>query len=103
MVKFFVCDEWMILIFIGDDELQVQYVMIVKYGFEDYFFINGFEVGQVFVVGKFFYVVLFDIDGVILLKGFVNSCEYFESLVIVYEMGVWLVQDYIVLLFVKVV
>ena len=102
MAKSFARDERTTLIFVGDDEPQVQRAMIAQHGLDDYLFINGPDVGQAFSVGKLPYAVLLDADGTILSKGLVNSREHLESLVIAHEMGVRSVQDYIATLTTKV-
>jgi methylamine dehydrogenase accessory protein MauD len=95
MAKSFARDERVQLIFVGDDEVQVQRDMIERHGLAGYQFINGPDVGQAYEVGKLPYAVLLDADGVVLSKGLVNSREHLESLVVAHEMGVRSVQDYI--------
>ncbi|MES1974944.1 MAG: methylamine utilization protein MauD [Pseudomonadota bacterium] len=95
MARSFAHDERVTLIFVGDDEPQVQRDMIARHGLGGYQFINGPDVGQAFAVGKLPYAVLLDENGVILSKGLVNSREHLESLVVAHEIGVRSVQDYI--------
>jgi methylamine dehydrogenase accessory protein MauD len=95
MAKSFARDERVQLIFIGDDDPQVQRAMIERHGLTGYQFINGPEIGQAYEVGKLPFAVLLDADGLILSKGLVNSREHLESLVVAHEMGVRSVQDYI--------
>jgi len=95
MAKSFARDERVQLIFVGDDDPQVQREMIERHGLNGYQFINGPDVGQAYEVGKLPYAVLLDADGLILSKGLVNSREHLESLIIAHEMGVRSVQDYI--------
>ncbi len=95
MAKSFARDERVQLIFVGDDDAQVQRDMIARHGLTGYQFINGPDVGQAYQVGKLPFAVLLDADGVILSKGLVNSREHLESLIVAHEMGVRSVQDYI--------
>jgi methylamine dehydrogenase accessory protein MauD len=95
MAKSFARDERVQLIFIGDDDPQVQRSMIERHGLGGYQFINGPEIGQAYEVGKLPFAVLLDAEGLILSKGLVNSREHLESLVVAHEMGVRSVQDYI--------
>ena len=93
--KSFAKAERVELVFIGDDNVEVQHRMIAAQGLEKYPFLNGPEVGHAFHVDKLPHAVLMDAAGTVLSKGLVNSREHLESLINAHEMGLRSVQDYI--------
>ncbi|WP_174273097.1 redoxin family protein [Sphingomonas bacterium] len=93
--KSFAKAERVELVFVGDDDVEVQRRMIAAQGLENYRFINGPEVGHAFHVDKLPHAVLMDAAGTVLSKGLVNSREHLESLIVAHEMGLRSVQDYI--------
>lgn len=95
VAKSFAKAERVDLVFIGDDDPEVQRTMIAQHDMAGYPFINGAEVGHAFEVDKLPHAVLLDATGKVLAKGLVNSREHLESLVVSHEMGVPYVQDYI--------
>jgi methylamine dehydrogenase accessory protein MauD len=93
--KSFAKDERVDLVFIGDDDADVQRAMIAKHGLGAYPFVNSADVGRTFHVEKLPHAVLLDEHGTVLSKGLVNSREHLESLIVAHELGLRSVQDYI--------
>jgi methylamine dehydrogenase accessory protein MauD len=95
VAKNFARREKLDLLFVGDDDLAEQRVLIARAGLEGFSFVNSPIVGRVYHVDRLPHAVLIGGDGVILSKGLVNSREHLESLVTAHEMGVVSVQDYL--------
>lgn len=95
VAKSFAKAERVDLVFIGDEDPQIQRAMIAQHDMAAYPFVNGDEVGLAFEVDKLPHAVLLDATGKVLAKGLVNSREHLESLIVSHEMGVPHVQDYI--------
>lgn len=95
VAKSFAAAERVSLVFIGDDDADVQKSLVARYDLGGFPFINNEEIGRQFEVDKLPHAVLLDAMGTVLAKGLVNSREHFESLIISHEMGVHSVQDYI--------
>ena len=93
--KSFAKAERVELVFVGDDDVEIQRRLISTQSLQAYKFINGPEVGQAFRVDKLPHAVLMDAAGTVLSKGLVNSREHLESLIVAHEMGLRSVQDYI--------
>ena len=95
IAKNFAKTEKLDIIFVGDDDPDVQRAMIARLEMGGLPFVNSSIVGRSFHVDRLPHAVLIGGDGVLLSKGLVNSREHLESLVTAHEMGVVSVQDYL--------
>lgn len=95
IAKSFVKRERLDIVFVGDDDVEVQEGLIARMGLAGFAFVNSAIVGRSFHVDRLPYAVLISDSGQLLSKGLVNSREHLESLVTAHELGVVSVQQYL--------
>lgn len=95
IAKSFAKREKLDIVFVGDDELDIQRALIARLDIAHLPFVNSSLVGRTFQVDRLPHAVLISETGKLISKGLVNSREHLESLITAHELGVVSVQDYL--------